>query len=194
MNILIGVSGGIAAYKVADLASVLVNKNNHVVKIIMTEAAKKFVTPLTLAVISKNPVLDDDSEWIPNSQIPHIDLAKWAEIFVICPATANTIAKIANGTADNLLTSTYLALPYKTPVILFPAMNTKMWESQQTQENLSKLGKIDYHSYISPDVGLLACGDIGTGKLPSTKTLVESIQEACTILQIRRDDAQKSKE
>lgn len=176
MNIVIGVTGGIAAYKVADLTSVLVNKYNHSVKIVMTDVAKKFVTPLTLAVISKNSVLDNDTEWIPNGQIPHIDLAKWTEIFVICPATANTISKISNGIADNLLTSTYLALPYKTPVILFPAMNTKMWDSTQTQDNLLKLKNTIHHTIIEPEVGLLACGDTGIGKLPSTKTLVESIQ------------------
>jgi len=182
MNFLLGVTGGIAAYKAADLASVLVNKTKddvnpvlQPVQIVMTEAAKRIITPLTLATISKRPVLDDIAEWSGDGHIWHIELAKWTGIFIVVPATANTIAKMAQGIADNLLTSIYLALPKDTPVVIFPAMNTKMWENPQTQKNITELYNRPWHKIVDPEVGLLACGDIGKGKLPSVKTMAEAI-------------------
>jgi len=178
-RILLGVTGGIAAYKMADLAGALI-KYGCEVRVIMTESAKKFITPLTMATQSKNPVLDDSSEWIADGIIKHIELGKWlkdpGDMFVIAPATANTIAKLVGGIADNLLTSTYLARPYNTTVILFPAMNTKMWENHETQENVGVLRTRHFHTVIDPEVGLLACGDYGIGKLPSIRTIVEAIK------------------
>jgi phosphopantothenoylcysteine decarboxylase len=135
-NIILAVTGGIAAYKVADLAGALV-KEDFAVKVIMTESAKKFITPLTLSTLSRNPVYDDAMEWAADGPIKHIELAKWCDLFVVVPATANTIAKMAQGIADNLLTSTYLALPDDKNVLVCPAMNTRMWDAKQTQVNLT---------------------------------------------------------
>jgi phosphopantothenoylcysteine decarboxylase len=178
-RILLGVTGGIAAYKMADLAGALI-KYGCEVKVIMTEKAKEFITPLTMAVQSKNPVLDDSSEWVPDGSIKHIELGKWLQkpedMFVIAPATANTIAKLARGLADNLLTSTYLARPKNTTVILFPATNTKMWEARETQENIMALRTRPFHTVVDPEIGLLACGDYGVGKLPSVRSIVTAIK------------------
>jgi phosphopantothenoylcysteine decarboxylase len=184
LNIILGVTGGIAAYKVADLAGALV-KEDFTVKIIMTESAKKFITPLTLATLSKNPVYDDVAEWTADGPIKHIELAKWCDLFVVVPATANTIAKMAHGIADNLLTSTYLALPPNKGVLICPAMNTRMWEAEQTKDNLALLktnkdidndGKSSNFSILQPEEGMLACGDVGMGKLPSVRTIVGTIK------------------
>jgi phosphopantothenoylcysteine decarboxylase len=184
LNIILGVTGGIAAYKVADLAGALV-KEDFTVKIIMTESAKKFITPLTLATLSKNPVYDDVAEWTADGPIKHIELAKWCDLFVVVPATANTIAKMAHGMADNLLTSTYLALPPNKGVLICPAMNTRMWEAEQTKDNLALLktnkdidndGKSSNFSILQPEEGMLACGDVGMGKLPSVRTIVGTIK------------------
>ena len=190
LNIILAVTGGIAAYKVADLAGALV-KENFAVKVIMTENAKKFITPLTLSTLSRNPVYDDAAEWAANDQVKHIELAKWCDLFVVVPATANTIAKMANGIADNLLTSTYLALP-GTKVLICPAMNTRMWEARQTQANLNMLSNGESHHWLSdqnsevpgfhckilpPEEGMLACGDVGMGKLPSVRTIVAEIHK-----------------
>jgi phosphopantothenoylcysteine decarboxylase len=182
-RIVLAVTGGIAAYKAADIISSLV-KLNHVVNVIMTEAAKKFITPLTLAVLSKNPVLDDASEWLPDSRIRHIELAKWTNLFVVVPATANTIQKMATGVADNLVSSTYLALPMGRtvdPVKVFvcPAMNTQMWLSPVTQANVMALRTKPRHYVLDPEEGLLACGDYGAGKLPSVENIVKGIEELC---------------
>ena len=178
-NFLIGVTGCIAAYKVADITSALI-KNGHKVKIIMTENAKKFITPLTLATISKNPIYDESTEWATNSAaIEHIELSKWANIYAIVPATANTITKLTNGIADNLLTSTYLAFNCSSEnkgVVICPAMNTNMWNQLWFQDNLTILTERHRHLIIKPIEGILACGDTGIGKLPSTKDIVQSLQ------------------
>ena len=185
-NILIGVTGGIAAYKVPDITSALI-KNEHVVKIIMTKAAKEIITPLTLATISRHPIYDESSEWAANGSSPeiaHIELSKWADVFVIVPATANTITKVALGIADNLLTSTYLALPDRTPVLICPAMNTNMWVKPWIQAHLEALTNRPHQYILSPAVGMLACGDTGRGKLPATKVIVEEIQKVLMSLPI----------
>lgn len=174
-NIILGVTGGIAAYKVADLAGALI-KEDFTVKVIMTESAKKFITPLTLSTLSKNPVYDDAAEWAADGPIKHIELAKWCDLFVVVPATANTIAKMAQGIADNLLTSTFLALPPNKGVLICPAMNTRMWEAKQTQDNLIFIKKTRGSEILPPEEGLLACGDVGMGKLPSVRTIVGTIK------------------
>lgn len=191
-NILLGVTGGIAAYKAADLAGALVKESTvagpYQVQVIMTENAKKFITPLTLSTMSRNPVYDDASEWSADGRIKHIELAKWCDLFVIVPATANTISKLAHGVADNLLTSTYLALSnfcewkpgcVVKSALICPAMNTRMWEAEQTKSNL-KLIAIDRSLgtlILPPEEGMLACGDTGVGKLPSVRKIVEEIKK-----------------
>lgn len=174
-KILLGVTGGIAAYKAADITGALI-KNGHEVRVVMTEAAKKFITPLTLSTLSRNPVYDDASEWAADGIIKHITLAKWADLLVIAPATANTIAKIASGTADNLLTSIVLALPTPTRLVICPAMNTKMWENYHTEQNFKSIREKINVTIISPVEGLLACGDVGMGKLAPTRDIVRRIE------------------
>lgn len=177
MKILIGVTGGISAYKAADLIGAL-KKYEYEIKVIMTNRAKDFITPLTLSTLSKNPVYDDTQEWAPHGRIDHIELAEWADLFVIAPATANTIAKIANGIADNLLTSTYLAFDWEGAskfLLLCPAMNTHMYVNEQTTLNIQKIINRRNHVLLQPDRGMLACGKIGVGKLSGTRTIIEKI-------------------
>ncbi len=172
MNVLVGVTGGIAAYKSAYLVR-LFKKNGDDVKVVMTENAGKFITPLTMMTLSGNPVY---SEMFPDSleyDYAHIDLAKWADVFVIAPATANTIAKIVSGMADNLLTSTVLAFPQDKQLFIAPAMNTGMFEKEVTKENLTKLGK--YAIIIGPVQGRLACGDEGMGAMTGAEEIFARI-------------------
>lgn len=182
-NILLGVTGGIAAYKAADLAGALVKEDTvagrYQVRVVMTENAKKFITPLTLSTMSRSPIYDDSMEWAADGHIKHIELAKWCDIFVVVPATANTIAKMAQGIADNLLTSTYLALTGLDKVLICPAMNMHMWGTKQTQENLGilKSNKKVETRILQPEEGMLACGDFGVGKLPSVRKIVEEIKK-----------------
>ena len=133
-RIILAVSGSISAYKAADLTSRL-KKKGYDVHVIMTEAAQDFITPLTLQVLSKNPVHTDVMEEKLAERINHIDLGKEADLFVVAPASANTIAKLAYGLADNMLTATALALPSTTPKLIAPAMNTKMYENPLTKKN-----------------------------------------------------------
>lgn len=160
MNILIGVSGGISAYKIPNLVSSL-TKEKHNVKIILTENAKNFVSPLVLKTLSKNKVYDN--LFIDDLEIPHIDLASWADLFIVAPASANLLAKFSNGIADDLLSSTFVA--NDKPVIIYPSMNTKMYENKITQDNVKKLRKFNYMIF-EPSVGNLACGINGKGRLP----------------------------
>ena len=142
-NILLAVTGSISAYKAADLTSQL-TKLGHQVKILMTPAATAFITPLTLQVLSKQAVLVEVMTEDDPKQIQHIDLGKEADLFLVAPASANTIAKLAIGLADNMVTSTALALPQGTKKILAPAMNTKMLEHPATQRNLKLLQDYGY--------------------------------------------------
>ena len=156
-HIILGVTGSIAAYKSAVLCRLLVGAGAEV-KVVMTSLAKQFITPLTMATLSKHPILVDffnpeNGEW--NS---HISLGEWADCFLIAPATANTIAKMAHGIADDMLSTTVLAT--KAPVLVAPAMNTGMWENPATQENLKKLIARGVH-VVAPATGHLACGDSG---------------------------------
>jgi phosphopantothenoylcysteine synthetase/decarboxylase len=182
VNVLLGVTGGISAYKAADIISAL-RKFDYAVRVIMTERAKDFITPLTLATLSKNHIYDDKGEWAPHGRIDHIELADWAHIFVVAPATANTIAKLAQGITDNLLTSTYLAFTGSTSVgkkfLLCPAMNTNMYENTVTQKNLKEMERTG-HYFVPPVEGLLACGAYGLGKLAPTKIIIDKIREFCS--------------
>lgn len=162
-RILLGVTGGIASYKAIDLTSKL-TQANYDVKVILTEGARQFVTPLAFQAISRNHVYVDTFDEINPQEIQHVELAKWADIYLIVPATANTIAKMANGIADNMLTSTYLAAPKTTKIIVAPAMNENMLLQAATQRNLQQLQQ-DGVTILSPGNGFLACGIVGKGRL-----------------------------
>ena len=175
-NILLAVTGSISAYKAADLTSQL-TKLGHQVKVLMTPAATAFITPLTLQVLSKQAVLVEVITEDDPKQIQHIDLGKEADLFLVAPASANTIAKLAHGFADNIVTSTALALPSEVKKFLAPAMNTKMLDHPATQNNLETLKSYGYQ-IIPPREALLACGDQGSGALASIETILTTIQES----------------
>ena len=175
-NILLAVTGSISAYKAADLTSQL-TKLGHQVKVLMTPAATAFITPLTLQVLSKQAVLVEVMTEDDPKQIQHIDLGKEADLFLVAPASANTIAKLAHGFADTIVTSTALALPSKVKKFLAPAMNTKMLDHPATQNNLETLKSYGYQ-IIPPREALLACGDQGSGALASIETILTIIQES----------------
>ena len=175
-NILLAVTGSISAYKTADLTSQL-TKLGHQVKVLMTPAATAFITPLTLQVLSKQAVLVEVMTEEDPKQIQHIDLGKEADLFLVAPASANTIAKLAHGFADNIVTSTALALPSEVKKFLAPAMNTKMLDHPATQNNLETLKSYGYQ-IIPPREALLACGDQGSGALASIETILTIIQES----------------
>lgn len=162
-KILVGVGGGIAAYKVCELVSTLF-KAGAEVRVILTDSAQEFITPLTLATLARHQAYTDKDFWQPTYNRPlHIDLGEWAEILVIAPLTANTLAKLAHGMADNLLTNTVLAS--NCPVLLAPAMNTEMWQQLSVQRNWQQL-LIDkrYHG-MGTGYGLLACDRVGAGRM-----------------------------
>ncbi len=175
-NILLAVTGSISAYKAADLTSQL-TKLGHQVKVLMTPAATAFITPLTLQVLSKQAVLVEVMTEEDPKQIQHIDLGKEADLFLVAPASVNTIAKLAHGFADNIVTSTALALPSEVKKFLAPAMNTKMLDHPATQNNLETLKSYGYQ-IIPPREALLACGDQGSGALASIETILTTIQES----------------
>ena len=170
-NVIIGVTGGIAAYKVAELARMLV-KSGASVKVIMTGAAQQFVTPLTFRTITGNPVAT--SMWSdPASPIPHISLSEEADLILVAPATANIIAKYAQGVADDLLSTTLLAA--KGTVVVAPAMNTRMYLHPSTQKNLDALGERGV-VVIDPGEGELACGDEGIGRMAEPSGIMEVLE------------------
>lgn len=170
-TILLGVTGGIAAYKSVDLASRL-RKLGWEVHVVMTEAATKFVAPLTFQSIVRHPVhLEMWGE--TGGGVEHVDLGKGVDAFLIAPATANTIARLAAGLADDLLTTTALALD--APLVLAPAMNPRMWHHPATQANLKVLQERGA-SVIPPDAGEMACGDVGVGRLPEPAAIVAWLQ------------------
>ncbi|MBD8068352.1 bifunctional phosphopantothenoylcysteine decarboxylase/phosphopantothenate--cysteine ligase CoaBC [Bacillus sp. PS06] len=170
-KILLCVSGGIAVYKAAALTSKL-SQAGAQVKIIMTDSAKEFVTPLTFQALSRNDVFDDTFDEKDSRVIAHIDLADWADLVIVAPATANTIAKLANGIADNMLTSTLLATT--APVWIAPAMNVHMYEHPAVQKNISILADYGYR-FIEPSEGHLACGYVGKGRLEEPEKIIEII-------------------
>ena len=160
-KIVLGITGGIAAFKAASIASQL-RKQGAEVKCIMTDHATKLITPLTMREISGNPVAVSMFDDVPEFNVEHIALARWADVFVIAPATADIIGKIANGIADDMLSTTVMATT--APVLIAPAMNTNMYLNPITQDNMAKLKKFGYH-FIEPDTGHLACGIDGVGRL-----------------------------
>ncbi len=170
-TIVLGVTGSIAAYKIANLASMLV-KLNADVHVIMTQNATHFITPMTFETLTNNKCIVDTFDRNFNFDVKHVSLAKRGDLFLVAPCTANVIGKVANGICDDMLTTTIMAT--KAPVLFSPAMNTGMWENPVLQDNLKKLQHYGYH-VIEPVVGRLACGDMGSGKMPSEETLLEHI-------------------
>jgi phosphopantothenoylcysteine decarboxylase/phosphopantothenate--cysteine ligase len=175
-NILLGISGGIAAYKCTTLVRGLVKKGANV-KVIMTKHAKEFITPLTMATLSKNPILvefynPENGDW--NS---HVSLGLWADLYLIAPATANTMAKMANGIADNLLLTTYLSA--KCPVMFAPTMDLDMYKHPATKRNIETL-KSYGHVVIEPESGELASGLVGEGRMEEPEVMVDFIENFFT--------------
>lgn len=171
-KVILGVTGGIAVYKAADLVSKLRKAGAHV-EVIMTKAAEEFVTPLTFQTMSENVVHTNLFNKIEKKDVEHISLAQKSDVIIIAPATANTIGKIANGIADNLLTTVIMASTVKT--IFAPAMNTQMYNNPIMVENIEKLEKLGYE-FIPPGVGLLACGDYGAGKMAEPLDIVDYLE------------------
>ncbi|MDT8901513.1 bifunctional phosphopantothenoylcysteine decarboxylase/phosphopantothenate--cysteine ligase CoaBC [Anaeroselena agilis] len=169
--VVLGVSGGIAAYKAVEVASRL-RKQGASVYVVMTRAATKFVTPLTFREISGNPVVTSMWDEPKNWNVEHVALATRADLFLVAPATANVIGKLAAGIADDMLTTTLLAT--KAPVVLAPAMNCNMYLNPLVQANIAKLTGLGYH-FIPPDEGLLACGVEGPGRLPEPAAIVDKV-------------------
>ena len=198
-TVVVGICGGIAAYKCADLVRLLV-KDGHTVHVILTKGAEQFVTPLTLQTLSGNPVHRDlfdlaEEQWSPPSPtlppiggregwggtgqwVPcrHIALADCAQCILVAPATANILAKVAHGLCDDLLTTVICAM--KAPVAFAPSMNVHMWENPITQANIARLKECGYH-IIPPASGDLACGYEGMGRLPEPATLVAAVKKIC---------------
>lgn len=171
-NILLGITGGIAAYKSVSFARLLI-KSGYDVRVIMTASAQAFITPLTLQALTGNPVHIDLLDESAELGMGHIELAKWADLLIIAPATANTIAKLAMGIADDLLTTVCLATA--APILVAPAMNQQMWQHPSVKLNLQTLTDYDYE-IIQPASGEQACGDIGEGRLPEPEQLLECVQ------------------
>ncbi|MDP6127745.1 MAG: flavoprotein [Dehalococcoidales bacterium] len=172
-TIVLGISGGIAAYKAADLASKLTQAGARV-EVIMTAAATKFITSLTLRSLTNRPVITDMFEMASEFSIEHVSLAEAADIVVVAPATANIIAKMAVGIADDALSTTVLAT--EAPVVVAPAMHTKMFQNSITQENLAKL-KARGFTIIEPEYGRLASGGTGIGRLPEREKIIGVIEQ-----------------
>ena len=169
--IVVGVTAGIAAYKICQLVSSLKKQGNEV-HVIMTKEAEKFVTPLTFQTLSNQKVITDMFSVDYTPDVHHISLAKKADLFVVAPATANIIAKIAHGLADDMLTTTFLASTC--PKLIVPAMNTNMLNNPITQDNIAKCQKYGIHIMCS-GAGYLACGDVGAGRLPEPEEIEDAI-------------------
>ena len=173
MNIILGITGSIAAYKAADIASQLV-KAGHEVHAVMTKAATEFITPLTLQVLTRQPVLvtleDEKQSWKPG----HIELADRADLFLVAPASADVIGNFANGLAPDPLSSIYLALPRTTKVLIAPAMNGKMWLHPAVQRNVARLLE-DGCKFVGPAEGDLACGYQGVGRMAAVEEVLAAV-------------------
>lgn len=174
-TILLGVTGGIAAYKSASLASLLV-KSGAEVRVIMTEHAANFINPITFESLTGHKCITDTFDRNFEFKVEHVALAKKADLIIVAPATANVIAKLAHGLADDMLTTTILAS--KAPKLIAPAMNTGMYENPVTQDNLALLRRYGME-IISPASGRLACGDVGAGKMAEPEVLYEHILRSC---------------
>lgn len=177
MNLLLGVTGGIAAFKSAELASRAVGAGANV-RVVMTSAATRMVGPLTFEGLTGHPVLLDVlATGMPDgggTVIDHIRWAKWASVAVVAPLTAHTLARLAHGLADDALCATWLALPATVPSVLCPAMNTEMWNHPVTQRNVEVLLASGRHRIVPPTSKRLACGDVGVGALADVSDILEA--------------------
>ena len=173
-NIVLGVTGSIAAYKAADIVSGL-TKHDIDVNVVMTKASTQFITPMTLQVLSKNKVYTDVFQEDCPSEVKHITLPQNADLILIAPATANIIGKMANGIADDMLSSLYLAA-YDIPIIIAPAMNTRMYENPIVVENMKKLAEKGV-KFIEPRESMLACGYLGKGALADVNEIINTVLE-----------------
>ena len=171
-NIVIGMTGGIACYKVCELITHLVREGANV-EVIMTKNATEFITPLTIETLSKHKVITDMFEKKSHVEVEHISLARKADLIVVVPATANIIGKVANGIADDMLSTTIMATPAK--VVFAPAMNNEMYNNAIVQDNIAKLKDYGYY-FINPIDGNLACGYKAVGKLANKNTIIENIE------------------
>src|SRR5690625_3313617 len=172
-KILLGVSGGIAAYKACDLTSKLTQRGADV-RVVMTKSATKFVSPLTFQALSRNPVYIDTFDEKDPNKIAHIDVADWADIALIAPATANIIGKLAHGIGDDMLSTTLLAT--RAEIYIAPAMNVHMYANPAVIRNMKQLEEWGYH-FIEPGAGYLACGYVGKGRLEEPQTIIQTLQE-----------------
>ncbi|MGB5969385.1 MAG: bifunctional phosphopantothenoylcysteine decarboxylase/phosphopantothenate--cysteine ligase CoaBC [Spirulinaceae cyanobacterium] len=187
-RILLGIGGGIAAYKVCTLISQLFQAGAEV-RVVLTSAAEEFVTPLTASTLSRHRAYRDEDFWQPLYERPlHIELGEWAEIILIAPLTANTLAKLNYGLADNLLTNIILASTC--PILLAPAMNTEMWEQATVQRNWQQLTQEKRYLSLSPNSGLLACDRVGAGRMAEPEEIFTAIQ--CLLPKGKRDLVGKS--
>lgn len=175
MRVLLGVSGGIAAYKSAHIVREFVKRGDDV-RAVMTEGAQEFIRPMTLQVLSESPVGTEVFDAGYESDIGHIDLARWADAVLIAPATADAIARLAHGMGDDLLTTVVLAT--EAPVVVAPSMNTKMWRHPIVQENVERLEEVPSYRVVDPDEGELACKEVGPGRMPDPPILVEEVAAA----------------
>lgn len=174
-NVVLAVTGSIAAYKIANLASML-KKLNANVTVLMTENATNFINPITFETLTGNKCLIDTFDRNFQYSVEHVSLAKMADVVLVAPASANVIGKIANGIADDMLTTTVMACNCRK--IIAPAMNTQMYRNPIVQDNMEKLKRFGYE-VITPDTGFLACGDVGVGKMPSENVLMQYILREC---------------
>ena len=173
-NVLLLVTGSISAYKAASIASGL-QKNYCFVKVAMTEAATKIIGAAAMGGVTHEEVALDENWFTQSQKVPHINLAKWADIVLVCPATSNTIAKLAHGISDNVVTATVLAASgMGKRIVIAPAMNCNMYESKANQKNMEICKEYGYE-FIAPKVGLLACGDEGIGHLKSTREIISEL-------------------
>lgn len=177
LNVVIGITGGIACYKTCGLISYL-RKEGANVDVIMTKNACEFITPLTIETLSGNKVVDDMFKRSDYIDVKHISLAKKADLFIIAPATANILGKVANGIADDMLSTTIMATSSK--VVFVPAMNNGMYENLIVQNNIKRLKEYGYF-VLEPDIGHLACGYEAKGKMPKTEVIVKFIKEELKI-------------
>jgi phosphopantothenoylcysteine decarboxylase / phosphopantothenate---cysteine ligase len=169
-RVLVGIGGGVAAYKVCEVISTLA-KAGVEVRVILTDSAQRFVTPLTVTTLSRHPVYTDESFWAAVHERPlHIQLGEWADAFLIAPLTANTLSKLALGLADNLLTNTVLASTC--PILAAPAMNTAMWQQATVQQRWRSLMDLERFHALGPEEGLLACDTVGTGRMAEPADIV----------------------
>lgn len=177
MNLLLGVSGGVAAYKACELTR-LAMKAGFTVRVVMTRSATRFVGPATFEALTAQPVMLDTFEGGGGGGIDHVDWPKWADVACVAPLTANLLGKLACGIADDALSTVMMALRRGTPCVLAPAMNTEMWFHPVVQRNLGWLRELPRYSVVEPVSKRLACGDVGVGGLAEPEAILEAVLEA----------------